>query len=439
MRKIFGRAGFFPLPLRERAGVRGILFSVVLIAGWLTVSGGVAVFGQNNSAPQPSNPQPNFFTVTPVTSTVVAPPQSSIDASAPKELLGKVWVKDPTRRKYLKNQIKEFSQKIEEYRQGKRDDWDGYVLMFMTLQDYGLLGLNQSPECLKLLTEWRALVKKHPDYQKRTSHEFSDQRKAREAWQKRQDEIKEKAKQPFVPKDERARRFCSGNRMAAIYQFRIEFYKLPSGVECHENSKGPWKMSDFYQFGLVHHGENIDLKPYKIITFGQNLSSSEFGQFPAANCDGTKKNCMLIAISAHGHGYGGSDEKEQEIINEMDKEGHPYKWHNPNADYQEFYGVITTDGKVLGSVPFHAHWPDMVIQPISIWPDGTALFALGKFVSDTGDDAEGGTVFADVKEVIVWSKKKGVQRMSADEAEKKFPELRSWRNWQWMRQPNGGQ
>ena len=42
MKKIFGRAGFFPLPLREKAGMREILFSAVLIAAWTVVAAGPA-------------------------------------------------------------------------------------------------------------------------------------------------------------------------------------------------------------------------------------------------------------------------------------------------------------------------------------------------------------------------------------------------------------
>ena len=59
--------------------------------------------------------------------------------------------------------------KLEEYRQGKRDAHDGYVIMFRMLQDYARLKEGGSPKAKALFEEFNQLKKQHPEAQKSVS------------------------------------------------------------------------------------------------------------------------------------------------------------------------------------------------------------------------------------------------------------------------------
>lgn len=178
MRKIFGRAGFLPLPLRERAGVRGILFSVFLIA-----AGNFAAFGQN-SGTQTQNTAPS-----------ATAKESRLMSSAVK--------------KGFEKRKAELETMLADYHAGKYTDVQGHAILVQILFACGQLKEKQSSDCRGALKEYKALNRAHPEFQNPPEFrkkypnltasdllniELPSQKAAREAADKKEQDIKEMAK-----------------------------------------------------------------------------------------------------------------------------------------------------------------------------------------------------------------------------------------------------
>ena len=373
MKKIFGRAGFFPLPLRERAGVRGILFSAVLIAGWLTVSGSVAAFGQNNSAPQPSNPQPNFFTVTPVTSTVVAPPlpaqgrnqggKNSSSHRKNREAFNKLTL---AQRRGFENQISQLKGKLAEYHQGKLGDQDGHAILWNILYRYAILGSTTTPEFQMLKKEYDLLRKKHPEFKKNPPIELKEQKTAREAADKKEQDIKEMAKN-FVPKDTAiAGIYGREHYLLLVYQYHIEFYALPLSISVksappphvhfltlYEGNKNIPPSGFLRNSDVKHVLSQLNInKSVKVMSFKHPLQ--HVSPFPF------KPKKFFWACENLLGKYRGSTSQEDNILRTKYRNGE-MAWSNESAEYHDFCGAVSWDGKIIYRLPFRQHDPDTAV------------------------------------------------------------------------------
>jgi hypothetical protein len=105
----------------------------------------------------------------------------------------------------------------------------------------------------------------------------------------------------------------------------------------------------------------------------------------------------------------------------------PKRWVQPNADYKEFYGVISIDGKILARIPFHQHIPDKALKPVFADPDGKfAVFLVGHMAGPDDEDPNWGFSYEGISGVILWTPKRGLRTVSLGEAKKEFPILEKW-------------
>jgi hypothetical protein len=349
--------------------------------------------------------------------------------SAAKELTS-------AQRKDFEARLEKLRPLLNEYKQGKRDDVDGNAIMHQMLQYYGILGSSTTAECQQLLAEWRALQQKHPEYRADPPLEISEHRVAREVSRKHHEDITAKAAN-FVPKDSVASVFWSGRNIAAVFQHRIEFYELPEGVDCVAPFRSPENVKPI----SLHRREGTRLdnlhfrgpsgefstKPKKTITFGRRVQI-------AKHMDHAAKNISAFAVLAYGSGYVASEAEEQEVLQELDKRKQQFAWNGSGADYQEFYGVLSVDGRILARIPFKASAPESVMEALYSGPDGESVFGIGKYVEIEDSSAEGpSSVFGGVSEIVVWSPLRGIAHLTVAQAMQQYPVMKEWPNGLWAK------
>jgi hypothetical protein len=336
----------------------------------------------------------------------------------------------PAERKDLEQRVEKMQPLLDEFHQGKRDDSDGHAIVRKMLQYYSILGSTNTATFQGLLKEWQSLRQKHPEFVTSPPLELHEHTERRANYKKHADEIAARA-QHFAPKDARATLFWSGKRLAAVFQRRIEFYEIPDGV----NFVAVHGSTDNIEPVHLHRREGaqvdslsfrrgqtpVNLTPRKVITFGRMLTGSGWTSYGA------------FAVTASTNGYIANDGDEQEILKRLDDDKRPFTWNNPTADYQEFYGVISVDGKVLTEIPFKST-SSAIMQALYSAPDGTVLFGIGSYVELKGEDPEDyGAVFGNVSKVVSWTKEKGIQYLSVSEALDRYPEMKRWQSHLWAK------
>lgn len=334
----------------------------------------------------------------------------------------------PEERQHRQARVKEVKELLKEVREGKRDDKEKYVLLRHLLMNYGILGMEaEDPEVRSAKQEWDGLLRKHPEFKSNPPREIKEQRELRERTEEHARDVKEKVRS-FVPKlDKRGAIYWSGEYLAVIGQTQIDFYRLPSDVECHIEYGGGWiplrsrlvngksrNQGGVHEARFQRANEVISLKPFKTISFGRTIDrSSRIG-----GCDAPPRDhCTVFAIAATGESYAPEIKSHQdwEMVQEAHRQGRRRTWSNPKANFpDEFYGVFSIQGMLLGQIPFSARPPDSVLQPLYAYQNGTAIFAIGRMVVDEQDPDGPSLRFGAVNELFVWSKSDGVQVISLE-------------------------
>lgn len=336
----------------------------------------------------------------------------------------------PTQRKDFELRLEKMQPLLNEFHQGKRDDSDGHAIIRKMLQYYSILGSTNTTTFQGLLKEWQSLRQKHPEFVTSPPLELHEHAERRAGYRQHEDHIAVRAEH-FVPRDARATLFWSDKHLAAVFQRRIEFYEIPDGVDfvaVHGSTANIEPVHLHRREGTQVDGlsfrrgqTSINVTPTKVITFGRMLVASGWTSYGA------------FAVTASTNGYIANDGDEQEILKRLDDNKRSFTWNIPTADYQEFYGVISVDGKVLTEIPFRSN-PNSIMQALYSAPDGTVLFGIGSYVEPKGEDPEDyGTVFGNVSKVVSWTKEKGIQHLSVSEALNRYPEMKRWQSYLWAK------
>jgi len=271
---------------------------------------------------------------------------------------------------------------------GKRSDHDQYIILFRLISDYATLDSTGTARAQEAQGLWNKLLAKEPQWRDNPPQDrtFKEQRDLIRKQQAKAQAIAEKAK--------------TWRPDASNYQ-----------------------MSFFQGRGR---------KPFKTITFGYPISwtggSSCLSWFLFHHKNLKPK---IYAVGTDVAGYQPQTWNEHAMMNHLETEGKDLRhlWLYPNASYKEFYGVISTGGKILSQIPFLTHFPNKVLMPIWADPNGSfAAFLIGGMTKDNDD--EPGTWFfnyGSATGVIIWTPKKGLRTISIDQAKKEFPILVKWR------------
>ena len=368
-----------PLPERERTKVRvksspqpspfqgegerreARMKKIFLIAGLLAVSGNPAAFGQDYS------------------------PQTAEGIAAKQEL-------------------ESLKPKLEEYRQGKRDAHDGYVIMFRMLMDYGRLKEGETPEAKALLKEFNLFKKRHPEAQRSVSWVVhsgtmsiiknnpytSGENARREVAEKQSQDMAEKRKN-FVPADDYVMGVKQqGDRAMAWHQYRIEFYQVPRGMKL-EDDDGKLVLKKADQDVPLSHMARM-----KTMNFVQGFHG-------VANAIiGSRQDFWVCTQPLDG--YTAHTPEEYAILGEGAGDstvGHIPYWKNPKGTIESFCGILDINGNTVYKLPakYQPHSPDMLVLPRC--GNGKKMeFMVARAVEDMVDGE--GLEFGDVREILVW-------------------------------------
>ncbi len=250
---------------------------------------------------------------------------------------------------------------------------------------------------------------KHPEWRyapprDRNVKEFHD---AELKQRKEAADIDEKIRS-WKPLDTHAFLYHDGPFVALLYQYRVEFYRLPPGVECFdplfrrgaacsEVPAGGVGAATAYDNALriefKKGGAAYQLKPYRVITFSYPVSSATF--------ESHTRDVKAFAIGVRDSGYERSSIGEEAVMGRLSDEGqNPKGWRQDKADQAEFYGVLSTDGKILAKIP---------VPP---GPDD--------------ETSDWGFVLPTPSWAIVWTAEGGTRMLSTREAKKEFSVLGQW-------------
>ncbi len=314
----------------------------------------------------------------------------------------------PTQRKMFERKAKELYGAIKAAGWSQRSDHDQYVILSRFLAYSGILSSTPTAHVDEAEGLWKNLLDKNPRWKTRPPRDMNV-KEYHEAVKKQENEattIKEKAKtwKPWGSVNTSSTPFYYGTYRASLHPYDFESYKE------YPNNK---------------------LKPFKVIKFGYPIESPwwkvhEWQQTFEPDSVGKVK---IFALGTSIEGYQPESMEEQAVMGILKQEGEdPSHWVQPNADYKEFYGIISIDGKILARIPFHSHIPDKVLEPYYAAPDGNfAEFLVGDMEEPTCppgihfEDCESGlgegpALEFYAKKAILWTPKNGLRTVSLDEA-----------------------
>jgi len=329
-------------------------------------------------------------------------------------------------RKDTERNIEEHEGKLKEFRQAKRDYRDAYIILRILTADH--IRLRQRGKALEYVREMETLKKKHPDLVSDPPRELSEQRKTREEFERKKEEIKKK---PFIPKDSRAVIYQYGNKIAAFFQYRIEFYELPEdvGVYFEEEYKELRKPGDPFSpdTGILRFCPNNSvkvissrrkfdspeikvykckserkIKPKNVISFRHRLDHPRF--------EDIYQRKEVLVCSNPLLGYSGSDQEEKHAIATRLGRYGAYPWVNQNADFEDFYGVVSIDGNVFFQLPLKSEPPNILVRCFFLSPDGRkAVFGVGEKIVEDENEWIG-----NIREIIIWEHPDRIRKLNSE-------------------------
>jgi hypothetical protein len=339
-------------------------------------------------------------------------------------------------RKDTERSIEEYGKKLKEYRKNKRDYRDAYLILMTLMADYNRL--RQRTKVKEYLKELETLKTKHSDLVSNPPQELSGQRKIREEFERKKEELRKK---PFAPKDDRAIIYWYENKIAAVYQYRIEFYELPKNVELYfkecgelpKTQKGPTAGKfRFARKGTVkvisatYTKEKIygTKSPYKLNPKKTIKLRNIIQWWPDWQEEGGKRDYLLICTHPM-MGYAGTDNEEQEeIAIRLENTHSHYPWKNPEFDFENFCGIISIDGNIIFQLPIKQETSNSVAEPFGLSENGKkAILGIGK-VSECEETANCYIIKAkDFREILIWDYPDKISKISVSNPTSEVIEL----------------
>lgn len=298
---------------------------------------------------------------------------------------GKV-AQEPAQAKRVENMTEaELEARLAEYEAGKRDARDGYIILNQLWFNHQLHKTADSAEGQRVKRLREALLQEHPDFGHMTDFRLSE--KIRHDSERRSAETTQKKNaKRFTPADSRVFRLIGhGDKVAAIYQYRIEFFKLPPGTEAEVQANEP-------NLRLVRDGQEVQLRgPAKTVHFSAPIRAAA-GRSP-------DREAVFVCTNLLA-GYSPSSPDEHAAM-EREGLGRDFTWNNPDGQYKDFCGAFDLDGKVLAKVDISQSVPGSVLEPVRVSDDGkTVTLILGEKVIERSDEHPS---VGYAREAIVWT------------------------------------
>jgi hypothetical protein len=285
-------------------------------------------------------------------------------------------------------------EQLKEYRDGKRGDRDGYVILQKIANSYATLRAGQTAQAREIKTQLDALIKKHPDYPRMQDFRLSEEINAEKKQRSAQDEISKKAA-AWTPEDRIPLAIVeSGNRLIAIHQFRIAFYARPADV--HLSRKKHQRLMLIRQVGDSEQTVALEeLRPTKTLTFQQVIDVRP------PNLRALGDSHLLVCTNPASY-YSAMSPSEREILTAKGRAYGTIRSIDTRGSYRDFCGVISQSGEIVFNFSATQRSPDKLFMPLGIADNGMrAAVAVGEKVVDEGEDGEVERV-GKIREVQIW-------------------------------------
>lgn len=302
-----------------------------------------------------------------------------------------------------------------------RNESDRYILLTEILQQYAILEEMSTPRAKNLKEQWDQLVQKNPKLRSLRGRDHSGRRAMQ---QQKEDAGAAPGSGSFTPKDTRARLFWDGKRLVAVHQLKIQFFELPRNVRCQHYYANEWKdlkndlatggyqgLTSEYRF-VGPHGA-VDLAPKKVVSFRSRIYS-------ILGCSEGGGECPFFAVATdkiHA-GYSPNDSEEREALLGLSARGKKFYGASGQVDFEEFYGVFASDGKIVKRLDFNSSETKEFLYPLKAYSDGRAVFGLGRAVPRGGDPER--LKFGNGREAWEVSNYGAVRKISAKAAREKY-------------------
>ena len=231
----------------------------------------------------------------------------------------------------------------------------------------GQLAEKESPDCQAAFKEYQALNQKHPEFNNPPEFhkrypaltgsdllniELPSQKAAREKEEKKKQDMAEKRKN-WTPKDNIPGAYYEyKNELAAVYAYRIEFFRLKSSelATPMDYVRGKAKINE-KPFKIITSQEILRIKPHWLYFSGQSFVVCTDPLLYYTPHYGTSEYAILGNRGIH--------------------------WRNPKGTLHNFCGVFGVDGTLITRIPGEWNLPTYT-RPLGILSDGKeALLGVG--------------------------------------------------------------
>lgn len=310
----------------------------------------------------------------------------------------------------VRERIKMWQEKLEEYRQGKRNHRDAYIILNKIHHKYGVLRQKESPEARAIQREIEQLREKYPEL-----GDLKDWRLSEEIARTQNAEAEKRAlereAESWRPKDDFITAILQeGERSVAVFRYKLVFLRVPGDVKIQMDTKD--RREKFFRDGRVV--SPTKLRPRKTITF-----KYPFMMIPMVKRapEDTYSN-FLVCVQPLDRFVPLTDEERRMLRGK----GHPkgLHWKNRKGRYGDFCGIISIDGEIVFKFRYNQQSPGKLMRPLLISNDRRhAAIIIGERVEDP--DGEGVYV-GKPREVWVWDYPRSVTKH-----EVKDPKISWWK------------
>jgi hypothetical protein len=309
------------------------------------------------------------------------------------------WGQDQTQ--LAKRNIERLQLKLQEFESGKRSDRDGYIILRLLLNNHEVMRTADGAEAQELRERIDRLIAKHPEFRTIKDERLSDEIAADKTKRDQRGEKVQKARS-WTPADRDPVNYAgAGKSLAVRYQFKIEFYTLPSDVSL-DIQPGPALTLTKQEGGQAVPVKLADLRPHKTLTFQQS-----FEMLPRM-VEGSWNGPLLVCSHTNSrYGVRGKDEREfAKVLGH--RNNMPYI--NRAGELKDFCGAISLAGEILFRSPTTATPPSRVLAPVGVAQDGRVAIAVGSTVKAFDGD-ETAAMPGAFREVFIWRQGQELRRI----------------------------
>ncbi|MBI3548636.1 MAG: hypothetical protein HY078_06235 [Elusimicrobia bacterium] len=294
----------------------------------------------------------------------------------------------------------DLQQRLGEWAAGKRDDRDGYILLNQLWFNHRRHKTAGTAAAQQVKKQKEAVLAKHPEFGRLKDFRLSDRIKFQGKLAEMQKAAAQAAKQ-WVPADKTVRRIIGHDKKAvAVYQFRLEFLRLPADVELRPEPTAKTVLKLFRNDAQISASE---ISPWKTISYRNRFEVVP--RYP----DQVTNNFLVCSDLIHPE-YHAMTQEERET---MQARGFSrvMPWTNAKGGVEQACEVLSLDGDRVFSFPITQQEPTQLAAPLGMTADGTkAAIMIGEKAQQASPYGKA-VIISKPREVLVWTQASGLKRV----------------------------